>query len=205
MRELVRKAEKTLCARDPVLDSLINSHGPCTLFDNTGLINKPAFHVLVWAIINQQLSVASARSIENRLFALHPRRTFSQKHIEQLSDPQLASCGLSKQKIAYIRILCEAVEKKQIRLQQLRNTSDTEIASTLGQLKGIGPWTIDMYLIFSLGRLDVLPLGDLALRKSIRLHYNLDEKSDVSELEQIAEKWRPYRTIASWYLWAAVD
>jgi DNA-3-methyladenine glycosylase II len=127
------------------------------------------------------------------------------KSINALSDEQLAACGLSKQKIRYLRALCLAGQTKSIPLDNMHTMDNCQIADCLIQLPGIGPWTIDMFLMFSLGRLDVLPLGDLALRKSFALHYSLPEIPTTEDYLNIARRWHPYESIASWYLWASVD
>ncbi|MGB5397782.1 MAG: hypothetical protein WBN96_11590, partial [Gammaproteobacteria bacterium] len=106
MKQLVKKAERHLIKTDSVLAGLIEQHGPCTLFDGNALIHKSGFHVLAWAIINQQLSVASARSIEAKLLKQHRTAEFTSRRIASLSDEQLAVCGLSRQKIRYLRVLC---------------------------------------------------------------------------------------------------
>ena len=172
------------------------------MFEKDTLFHKPAFHVLIWAIINQQLSVASARSIESKLQNLHRGTVFRQPTISTLSDNQLKACGLSRQKIRYIRALCDAVAQKSLRLRSLPYKTNDEIGDILTTLPGIGPWTIDMFLMFSLGRLDVLPLGDLALRKAISNTYNTH---DSEAMLSISQRWAPYQTIASWYLWNTVD
>ena len=205
MQKALRTAESALQNSDPVIARLIESHGPCTLFSENSLVHKPHFHVLVWAIINQQLSVASARSIENKLARLLQADTFEFEAMQSLQDRQLASCGLSKQKISYIRTLCRSVESGEIRLERMARLDNAQVFEALTVLRGIGPWTVDMFLMFSLGRLDVLPLGDLALRKSIAHHYELPEQAAIDDYHAIADRWRPYRTVSSWYLWAAVD
>jgi len=205
MQKSLRTAEIALQSSDPVIARLIEQHGPCTLYSADSLIHKSHFHVLVWAIINQQLSVASARSIETKLSMMLQSNNFKLDTIGKLDDQQLAACGLSRQKIRYLRALCDAVASGEISLQRLSKLDNRRISDTLSVLPGIGPWTIDMFLMFSLGRLDVLPLGDLALRKSIEHHYELPDNPAIEEYHAIADRWRPYRTVSSWYLWAAVD
>jgi DNA-3-methyladenine glycosylase II len=205
MQKAIRKAESALQTSDPVIASLIDQHGPCTLFAKNSLIHTSHFHVLVWAIINQQLSVASAGSIENRLLKLLQSERYELASIRALDDQQMACCGLSRQKIRYLRILCESVGSGELDLDRLANKDNQQVFEALTALTGIGPWTVDMFLMFSLGRLDVLPLGDLALRKSIEHHYELPDKPAIQDYHAIADRWRPYRTVSSWYLWAAVD
>lgn len=205
MKNKVLTATEFLKAGDATLKKLIERYGPCTLFDDSSLRHQSHFHVLIWAIINQQLSVQSARAIENKLLARLSAANFSEPAISVLTDVELAACGLSKQKIKYIRALCNACLTKSIVLETMPEMDNTDIADCLIQLPGIGPWSVDMFLIFSLGRLDVLPLGDLALRKSFARHYRLPEQPATQDYLAIAEHWHPYETIASWYLWAAVD
>jgi len=205
MQKALRTAEIALQLSDPVIARLIEQHGPCTLYSANSLIHKPRFHVLVWAIINQQLSVASARSIEDKLARRLASDNFDLEPIRRLDDPQLAACGLSRQKIRYLRALCDAVGSGEISLKRLSKLDNKRVFDTLSALPGIGPWTVDMFLMFSLGRLDVLPLGDQALRKSIEHHYQLPDNPAARDYHAIADRWRPYRTISSWYLWEAVD
>jgi 3-methyladenine DNA glycosylase/8-oxoguanine DNA glycosylase len=205
MKQLVKKAERHLIKTDSVLAGLIEQHGPCTLFDGNALIHKPGFHVLAWAIINQQLSVASAKSIETKLLKQHRAQEFTARRIAALSDAQLAACGLSRQKIRYLRALCDAVNTRTLQLDDLAADSSERVTEVLTALPGIGPWTADMYLMFSLARLDILPLGDLALRKAFSQHYPIADNATPAEYHRLAQGWRPYRTIASWYLWASVD
>jgi DNA-3-methyladenine glycosylase II len=205
MQNKLRNAENMLRRNDPVMARLIERHGPCTLFADNSLIRMPRFHVLAWAIINQQLSVKSARSIELKLLALHPGDSFDHRCISRLDDKQLATCGLSRQKIRYLRSLCDAVETGLLNLAEFDRMENHVIAELLQKLPGIGPWTVDMFLMFSLARLDVLPLGDLALRNAFARHYPLPDRPTTADYHAVAEPWRPYRTISSWYLWASVD
>ena len=205
MQKAIRKAESTLQMSDPVIARLIEQHGPCTLFSENSLIHTPHFHVLVWAIINQQLSVASARSIEIKLSMLLQSDIYELASIMALDDRKMASCGLSRQKIRYLRILCDSIDRGELDTEILASMDNEAVFDALTALTGIGPWTVDMFLMFSLGRLDVLPLGDLALRRSIEHHYELPHKPAIQDYHAIADRWRPYRTVSSWYLWAAVD
>ena len=205
MQKTVLTAIRHLKNADATLKKLIETQGSCTLFDNNSLLHRSHFHVLVWAIINQQLSVKSAQAIENKLLTKLGEDNFKQQSIDALSDDELAACGLSKQKIRYLRALCNAQQTKIIRLDVIHKMSNTEIVDNLIQLPGIGPWTIDMFLMFSLGRLDVLPLGDLALRKALKQHYPLPEDPGTDDYLKIAKCWHPYESIASWYLWSSVD
>ncbi|UCE77294.1 MAG: DNA-3-methyladenine glycosylase 2 family protein [Gammaproteobacteria bacterium] len=201
MRRQIRAAERHLARVDPVLAGLIRHHGPCTLMRDP----RPHFHTLVWAIINQQLSVKAAQSIEARLQARLGVAQFEPQHFHRVREATLRSCGLTGAKARSIREISRRIRSGALDLQELEHMDDRQAAGLLIQLPGIGQWTADMLLMFSLGRLDVLPLGDLALRKSIRMHYRLPDDADHGMYLDVAESWRPYRTVASWYYWAAVD
>ena len=197
----IGKAERYLKRADPVLADVIGRHGPCTLMQKPG----SHFHTLVWAIVNQQLSVRAAQTIESRLLDRFASSEFQPQHFRRVRQQTLRKCGLSGQKIRYIREISRRIDTGELDLEQLEILEDDQAAEMLMALPGIGRWTADMLLMFSLGRLDVLPVGDLALRKSIRVHYGLAEDAGHDVYLQVAECWRPYRTIASWYFLAAVD
>ena len=201
MKERISKAERYLRAADPTLARVIERHGPCTLMVDP----RPHFHTLVWAIINQQLSVKAAKTIEERLQARLRAELFEPEHFHRVHTRTLRSCGLSGAKIRYIREIARRSRAGELVLEQLDSLDDDEVSDLLMALPGVGQWTADMLLMFSLGRMDVLPIGDLALRKSIRMHYQLPLEAGREVYLQLAETWRPYRTIASWYYWAAVD
>lgn len=201
MSEKIHLGEKHLRSVDPTLAELIPRYGPCSLMDSP----RGHFHTLVWAIINQQLSVKAARTIERRVLDHLKTGDLQADHFHRVREQSLRGCGLSAAKVRYIRSLVSRVRSGQLKLEELDRLQDDEVAKILMDLPGIGRWTVDMLLMFSLGRMDVFPVGDLALRKSIRNHYRLDENVDIDVYHQIAEPWRPYRTIASWYYWAAVD
>lgn len=201
MNKQLRQAERYLAGVDPILAQLIEQHGPCTLERDP----HPRFHTLVWAIINQQLSVKAARSIEGRLLKHFSSPTFHPDHFHRVRETTLRRCGLSGAKIRYIREIARQVRLSELDLDLLDTLDDAQVAEMLMDLPGIGPWTSEMLLMFSLGRLDVLPVGDLALRKSMRLHWRMPEDTPHEDYLILAEAWRPYRTVASWYIWAAVD
>lgn len=201
MKNRIRAAERHLLRVDPTLAQVIERHGPCTLMADP----RPHFHTLVWAIINQQLSVKAAQSIERRLLERFGCELFQPEHFHRVQERSLKRCGLSGAKVRYIREMSRRVRSGELDLAQLDTLDDEQVAQCLMALPGIGRWTADMVLMFALGRLDVLPVGDLALRKSIRMHYRLPEDADYESYLEVAERWRPYRTIASWYYWAAVD
>jgi DNA-3-methyladenine glycosylase II len=197
----IRRAEQHLKNVDPVLGRIIKQQGPCTLMQNP----KPHFHTLVWAIVNQQLSVKAAQTILERLQKRLATDLFQPQNFYRIQQRSLRSCGLSGAKIRYIREIARRLRCGELDLEELENLDDEQVSGSLMELPGVGRWTADMLLMFSLGRMDVLPIGDLALRKSIRMHYDLPDEADYDSYLELAEKWRPYRTVASWYYWAAVD
>ena len=201
MNSRIRKAERHLKSVDPTLADVMQRHGPCTLM----LDPRPHFHTLVWAIINQQLSVKAAQAIEARLQARLDTGIFQPGHFHRVHAQTLRSCGLSAAKIRYVREIVRRLRAGELDLEQLEILDDERASQLLMDLPGVGRWTADMLLMFSMGRMDVLPVGDLALRKSIRLHYRLPVDAGHEVYLELAEIWRPYRSIASWYYWAAVD
>jgi DNA-3-methyladenine glycosylase II len=201
MKRRIRSAERRLRQADPILARVMRRYGPCTLM----LDPKPHFHTLVWAIINQQLSVKAAETIEARLRAFLGSDLFVPEHFRRVRENSLRKCGLSGAKIRYIREIAGRVRAGALDLERIERLDDDAVSELLMELPGVGRWTADMLLMFSLGRLDVLPVGDLALRKSIQMHYSLPTDADHASYLALAESWRPYRSIASWYYWAAVD
>jgi DNA-3-methyladenine glycosylase II len=158
----------------------------------------------VEAIITQQLSGKAADSISKRfreIYGRFPKPT----DVINTSDSKLRAVGLSGMKVSYIKDLSKKIESKELKINSLKNMTDDEVIEQLTQIKGIGRWTAEMFLIFSLGRLDVLPVGDLGLRKGIQRLYLFSEIPQKDEIEQIAKKWRPYRTVATWYIWKGLS
>ncbi len=167
-------------------------------------LTKNPYESLVEAIITQQLSAKAADSISTKFRAIYGKFP-KPADVIGTSDAKLSKAGLSYMKVSYIKDLSKKVESKEIRLSYMKNLSDEEVIVQLTQVKGIGRWTAEMFLIFSLGRLDVLPVGDLGLRKGIKNLYSLEELPEKEQIERIAEKWRPYRSVATWYLWRSQD
>lgn len=178
----------------------MRSVGPFTLKADPG-----GYEILVRSILSQQISMAAARTIRGRLQAMLPAGKLTAKNIDALSDDQLQSVGVSRQKQAYLRHLTSCTLDGTIDFRRIAKESDEDAVAELIQVKGIGRWTAQMFLMFSLGRIDVFAPDDLGLRNAIEKLYALPEKPSRSELELHADKWRPYRTIASWYLWRSLD
>jgi DNA-3-methyladenine glycosylase II len=194
-------AEKHLRDVDPLLDSGIVRYGSC------GLIDRPYthFHVLIRTIIEQQLSVKAAHSITNKLLLMAVVNEFEPRAIMALSQENMRACGLSNAKVRYIRGIAEAVVSGDLSLESLETEDDKQVLESLMHYPGIGLWTAEVFLMFSLARLDVLPLGDLVLRNAIARYYGLEKDADKLCYLKIAEPWRPYRSVASWYLWAMFE
>lgn len=194
-------AELHLRAADPLMARLIDNHGPCALSEPP----PSHFHTLIKTVIDQQLSVKVAQRIAERLLAAQGGERFEAGPLLDLGEGTLRGTGLSRSKIRYIRGLAEAVASGQLDLARLQRESDEAVARQLMAYPGVGPWTAEIFLMFAFHRGDILPLGDLALRNAIRRHCQLDPAAPRDDYFAAAEKWRPYRSIASWYLWAAVD
>lgn len=188
-----------LLRKDPKLAKIIYRVGRYEI----SLVKNP-YRSLIDAIITQQLSGAAADSISKRFRKLYQRYP---KPIDVINtaDSRLRSAGLSKMKVAYIKDLSEKIQSKELKINSLKDKSDEEIISHLTQVKGIGRWTAEMFLIFSLGRLDVLPVGDLGLKKGIQCLYSMPDLPEKEEIEEIGKKWRPYRTVATWYIWKSLN
>ncbi len=186
-------------SKDPQLAEIINAVGQYKL----NLVKDP-YESLVEAIITQQLSGKAADSISKRFREIYGRFP-KPVEVVRTHHSKLRAAGLSGMKVAYIKDLSKKVESKKLRLESLKDMDDEEVIAQLTQVKGIGRWTAEMFLIFSLGRPDVLPVGDLGLRKGIQRIYSLSELPQKEEIEQLAEKWRPYRTVATWYIWKSLS
>ncbi len=162
------------------------------------------YGALVRAIVGQQLSTKAAQTIFGRLTALYGDRTPSPRELLATGEDDLRGVGLSRPKVSYLRSLAEHVETGELELDRLRELADEDVTAQLIQVKGLGQWTADMFLIFHLGRPDVLPVGDLGVRKAAQLAYGLDELPAPDELRRIAEPWRPHRSLASLFLWRSL-
>jgi DNA-3-methyladenine glycosylase II len=164
-----------------------------------------AYGTLVRSITGQQLSTKAAMTIYGRLTDLYEGRTPTPQEIIDTDPDQLRAIGLSRAKAAYLRDLAEHITDGELPVDQLAEMPDDEVSERLTAIKGLGRWTVDMFLMFHLGRPDVLPVGDLGIRKAIQIHYGLEELPKAAEMERIAEAWRPHRTLASLYLWESLD
>jgi DNA-3-methyladenine glycosylase II len=186
--------------RDKVLRRVIDAVGPFRL-----RLERDRFRMLARSIISQQISTAAARSIRGRLEALTAPAGITPASIVSLDETQLRSVGLSARKAAFIRDLAAKVHAEEIALHRLGRLQDEAVIADLVQIRGIGRWTAQMFLIFSLGRLDVFPEDDLGVRAAIRNLYALAELPDKQTARDIAARWRPYASIASWYCWRSLE
>jgi DNA-3-methyladenine glycosylase II len=182
---------------DPVMKATIERVGPCTLQPNPDI-----FDALVDAIISQQISVKAADAIMGRVRAALPDGKVTVEALLPVEFEYLRTLGLSTPKARYIRNLIEHITSGQLQLERLAELEDEEIITQLTAVKGIGRWTAEMCLIFTLGRPDVLPVDDLGFLEGIRTAYELPERPTKKEAYARGELWRPYRTFATWYMWA---
>jgi DNA-3-methyladenine glycosylase II len=194
-----QQALRHLRRSDPVLRAVIQRVGPFTL-----RLHRNRFATLAHSIISQQVSVSAAKSINGKLIAAAGGRV-TPETIMALSDERLRACGVSPQKLRYLRDLTAKTLDGTVRFARHRRLDDESIIAELTQITGIGVWTAHMFLIFSLGRLDVLPSDDFGLRSALRRLYALDELPDRATCQRIAAPWRPYASVASWYCWRSLD
>jgi len=166
-------------------------------------IDGDPFESLVEAIISQQLNGLVARTIFGRLKTTVNSEPISSESLGQVSAPRMRKAGVSPQKIRYLKDLTSRILKGQLNLHDLKRLPDEEIIRQLDEVKGIGPWTAHMFLLFTLGRTDVLPVDDLGIQKSIQRVYSLRKRPNAERIGEIAESWHPYCSIASLYLWHA--
>lgn len=194
------KARRLLARRDPVIADLIRRHGPCGLANAQ---HEDAFTALVHAIVSQQLSTKAAATIARRFDALFDGLP-APAAVAAVSDDQLRAVGLSSQKVRYIRDLCARIEDRSLPLDRVNELPDEDVIRSLTQVKGIGRWTAEMFLMFRLHRPDVLPVDDLGILKAVQRAYGLRKLPRPERLTKIGEPWRPYRSVACWYLWASL-
>src|SRR3989441_6372822 len=195
----MRKAVLHLSQSDPVMRAIIKRVGPCRME-----YGEPEFHSLAEAIIYQQLNGKAAVTIFKRFAAL-AGEPLTPEGILKLSEEQLRSVGLSKQKSSYLRDLAAKTHEGKLDFGRLPKLSDDEVIEHLTQVKGIGVWTAQMFLMFALRRKNVLPTGDLGVRTAIRKAYGLEELPKPEQIEELARGWHPYCTVASWYLWRSLE
>jgi DNA-3-methyladenine glycosylase II len=192
-----REAMTHLSGADPVLARVIDAVGPIELE-----LRRERFQALSRAIIFQQLAGAAAHTIYTRFVALFPGRRFpTARQVLDASPEDLRRVGLSRQKSLYLKDLAAHVENGTLNFHRFAKMADEEIIVDLTRVHGVGRWTAEMFLMFNLGRPDVLPVDDLGIRNAARRLYRMRKMPDAKRLRALAERWRPYRSAASWYLW----
>ena len=194
----MKKAIAHLREADQVLARIIKQVGPPRM-----RYQEPIFETLVRSIVFQQLSGKAARTIFGRLATAASPMT--EQSIMQLTAARMRSLGLSRQKIDYIRDLAQKTRAGHIDFAAFPTLSNEEVIALLTQVKGIGVWTAQMFLLFALRRIDILPTGDLGIRSAIKKAYNLDALPSPDRIREIARPWHPYCSAASWYLWRSLD
>jgi DNA-3-methyladenine glycosylase II len=189
-----------VCKSDPKIRTLVKKLGVIDFH-----LDGDPFESLVEAIISQQLDGAVATTIFGRLKAIVNSETINADSLGRVPVSRMRKAGLSPQKIRYLKDLSSRILEGQLNLRDLKRSPDDEIIRQLGEVKGIGPWTAHMFLLFTLGRTDVLPVDDLGIQKSIQRVYSLRKRPNAERISEIAESWHPYCSIASLYLWHAKD
>jgi len=192
------KGKIHLSNKDKVLKKIIDQ------FSNQSLqLNDNSFHALVNSIIGQQISVSAANSMKKKLFAL--KRNITPRTIKNIKKIDLKKCGLSKQKILYINNIADFFLENKKFIYEIDKSEDQYIREKLIEIKGIGNWTVDMFLIFTHGSSNIFPTGDLGFIKAISKHYKKDLPLDDNFLSTLHKRWSPYSSIATWYLWRSLD
>jgi DNA-3-methyladenine glycosylase II len=199
---MLRKAVNHLRRVDPVMAGVIDAVGPCRFKTSPHLSH---FEAVARSIIYQQLSGKAAGTIHGRFELLFADARPHAAGLVALPDDSLRSAGISRQKLSYLRDLAQRVVAAELPIDVLHDLPDDEVIRHLTSVKGVGVWTAQMFLMFRLGRPDVLPDLDLGIRKGIQQAYRLRKMPDAKRVQTIGAKWAPYRTIACWYLWRSID
>jgi DNA-3-methyladenine glycosylase II len=192
-------ATRHLKKSDPVLAEIIDRVGPCRM-----KFGEPTFHGLAESILYQQLNGKAAATIFNRFTAL-AGDPLTPKGILKLIDAEMRGVGLSRQKTSYLRDLSEKTAAGLLEFERMTEMSEEEVIAHLTQVKGIGVWTAHIFLMFTLRRPDILPVGDYGVQAAIKKHYKKRKWPKADVILKIAKPWAPYRSIACWYLWRSLD
>lgn len=196
------RARRALMRRDPVLAPVVRKYKDRTILDTPSL---DPFSALVRTITSQQLSTKAAATIHRRILDLMPGGVATPEAIEKTADAALRSAGLSRQKIAYVRDLAKHASNGDLPLHSLNSLGDEDVITAITKVKGLGRWSAEMFLMFRLHRADVLPVDDLGIVVAVQRLYGLRKRPKPDRLRKIAEPWRPYRTVACWYLWRSLE
>lgn len=196
----IKAARLHLQKQDPKFRLLLKTVGPFT-----AKTQRDRFGSLVNSILSQQISIAAARTIKTRLHEAIEPEAVCPAALVPFDVESFRELGISRQKAGYLLDLADKVHRGDVVLDSIHRKDDEAVIAELTQVKGIGRWTAQMFLMFSLGRMDVLPVDDLGLKNAVRIQYDLDDVPDAEMMEKIAEPWRPYATVASWYLWQSLE
>jgi DNA-3-methyladenine glycosylase II len=197
----IKTAYKTL-KKDPVMKEVISITGELTVSKS-----KELYESLLYCVVSQQLSVKAADTIWSRVQAKFPNKDMAPHLILQIDKEQLRACGLSYQKAGYLKNIAEFTQSNTLEYSKLKSKSDDFLIDYLSQIKGIGRWSAEMILMFSLNRPNILPVDDIGIQSSLRNLYGLSDnkKEMILEMQQIASSWEPYRTLACRHLWRFRD
>ena len=196
----MKRAINHLKAADPVLAAIIERAGPFKI-----QYREPVFQTLVRSIVYQQLNGKAALTIFNRLMDAAKSDPLTPAAILKLRPARMRAIGLSKQKLTYIRELARMTQRGEVDFELCAKLDDASVIEHLTRVKGVGVWTVHMFLIFALRRTDVLPTGDFGVRAAMKKAYALPEMPKPAEMEKIAAAWKPYCSVATWYLWRSLD
>jgi DNA-3-methyladenine glycosylase II len=196
----MKRATNHLKKADPVLAGIIDRVGPYKI-----QYSEPTFHSLVRSIVYQQLNGKAASTIFGRLAAAAKAEPLTPESILRLRPARMRTLGLSKQKLTYIRELARLTRDGEVNFDLVPTLEDAHVIEHLTRVKGVGVWTAHMFLIFALRRPDVLPTGDFGVRAAMKKAYSLPEMPNPAEMERIAAAWRPYSSVAAWYLWRSLE
>ena len=196
------KARRLLMRRDPVMRELMRRYGACGLADSQ---HADPYKALVHSIMSQQLSSKAAATIARRFVDLFGGTFPTPAQVLAMPAERLRSAGLSGMKVSFIRDLAQRVQDGTLHLDALDTMTDEEVIAELTKVKGIGRWTAEMFLMFRLHRPDVLPVGDLGIVNAMKKAYGLRKPPTPARMMKIGESWRPYRSVACWYLWRSLD
>jgi DNA-3-methyladenine glycosylase II len=199
------EADEHLRSVDHVIRRLIDERGPIDPETDRRGSRPDAYQALARAIVGQQLSTKAAASIWNRVVELFGGDTPTPRQLLGVDGEKLREAGLSWSKVGFLKDLAERVEDGRLDLGRLTELPDEDVVAALIEIKGVGRWTAEMFLIFHLGRPDVVSVGDLGIRRAIKDAYGMAELPDPTQMERISEPWRPHRTLACLYLWRSLD
>jgi len=192
------KARRFLLKEDPILAEILKRHRSEKLIPR-----KDAFLSLARSIVGQQISVKAAQSVWDKLSV--ELREITSVTVASTKIERLRRCGLSKQKASYLLELAMHFDQGSINIKEWQNLDDQEIVKLLTKFRGIGPWTAEMFLIFHMERPDVFPIADLGVQKAMRVHFNNGKTMSKEKMVARAQQWRPWRSVAVWYLWRSLD